>query len=662
VASFIAMTRALGILAVGGLLAVCATLAIRREASRGPPDPAGAPPAVEPRRLPSGRRIESAAFGGDGAGTIRVALAASRDGAPVEGVRVDAVAFGDPGGGRVRVGGTSGPDGAAVLKDVRAGPVWVLAGGGARYCVVEAGETTAVALTVPEASAAVVEVVGPGGDPVAGAAVWVSAPGSHELGAVLARTGGDGRVRLAGVPSGRCVAACAAGLAWSERAMVEQEARAVRLVLGERGRVLRGQVVGPAGGGVAGAWVGCRRIPADRGPPVIEAVTDQDGAFELAGAGPGEWTIEAWREGLAPASGRVAAGSGDPPGITLALAEGVALAGRVTDGARGLARVRVAVRSPDAIGRPGETMTSADGSFRIANLPRGRLEAQAGYLAGDAIVAAIDAGGEGAARWDPVLGPDRVLAGVVTDERGAGRPFVRVRAAVEGSREGWMAECVADRAGRFEIAGVPAPVVIEVDVPEWEGTAAARVEAAAPGLEPLVIVVAGAARPSAWVEARVLGPEGNPAAGAVVTASRVPGPPAGPQEARAGPDGVFRLGPLSPGAYLVETVAPSGARLPLLECSVGAGEMLDLGDLSFGREGFLKALVDERGTLGGLGSLEVFDRLGRPVGRLRPVAGFALSGPLAPGAYVLRAGGRVGAAAEVPFTIVDGETTTVEFP
>ena len=101
--------------------------------------------------------------------------------------------------------------------------------------------------------------------------------------------------------------------------------------------------------------------------------------------------------------------------------------------------------------------------------------------------------------------------------------------------------------------------------------------------------------------------------------------------------------------------------MPLAECAVESGETLDLGELALGREGFVKAFVDDAAR-SGQASLTVIDRLGRFVSRLRPVAGFAASGPLAPGAYVLRVEGPGIAGAEVPSSIAEGATTTVEVP
>ena len=64
--------------------------------------------------------------------------------------------------------------------------------------------------------------------------------------------------------------------------------------------------------------------------------------------------------------------------------------------------------------------------------------------------------------------------------------------------------------------------------------------------------------------------------------------------------------------------------------------------------------------LAGRVSIEVFDRLSRRVATLRPAAGFAASGPLAPGGYSLRVGGPGVAERTLAFVVREGGTTTLE--
>jgi hypothetical protein len=69
--------------------------------------------------------------------------------------------------------------------------------------------------------------------------------------------------------------------------------------------------------------------------------------------------------------------------------------------------------------------------------------------------------------------------------------------------------------------------------------------------------------PTARVEGRIVGPDGQPVAGAQVTARRAgsidaPGPFMGPTLARSGGDGAFSIGNLAPGAYSILARSMSG--------------------------------------------------------------------------------------------------------
>src|SRR5436190_2907877 len=158
------MMRSLTIVVLAGSLAALAVIVFLHEDAAPAPVGLAPPPPVSSASRPEPIAV-GWAFGGDGFGSLRVSVTSEKDGVPLPGVPVDAIAFGDPGGGRERVGARTGEDGRVLLDDVRAGPVWVLAGSASRYCSVAAGRAAEVDLVVPDEPPVVVEVVSAAGGP-----------------------------------------------------------------------------------------------------------------------------------------------------------------------------------------------------------------------------------------------------------------------------------------------------------------------------------------------------------------------------------------------------------------------------------------------------------------------------------------------------------------
>jgi hypothetical protein len=253
----------------------------------------------------------------------------------------------------------------------------------------------------------------------------------------------------------------------------------------------------------------------------------------------------------------------------------------------------------------------------------------------------------------------RVLTGSVADEHGAARAFARVRATSERGRSRWLAETVADASGVFEVPFRPdGPVALAVEVAGW-GPGGLRTAVAAADDDRIAIVIPSQARPSAFVTGALEGPDGRPVDGIQVRASRLDSSEGAMALAwTRAPLGSFRIGPLAPGSWVIDAWTPDARRSEVAEVTVADGQEADLGCLTMRRPGFLKVVAEGREDAAP-SRIAVLDGRERLVTVLRPVAGFAASGPLDPGSYLLR--GETGAAAPPTrrFEVQPGETVTV---
>jgi hypothetical protein len=595
-------------------------------------------------------------------GELRVVATHARDGSPAVGVLVEALPFDDASGRRRRLAARTDDRGEVRFPNVPDGPVRIVAGGSSSYWRLDPERQNVVAVELAESRRATGIVVDAGGSPVPGAEIWISSAGARDRGDVACVAGPDGRFDIRHLGSGHLVAARAGGLAWSGLLEVPADPTPpaeLRVVLGERSRTIRGIVVDEGGAAVAVAWIGCRR--AAGGVPMIETVSDRSGCFELGGLGDGEWSVEAWSEGHAPTTLRMRTSSSED--VVAVLRRGVSLLGRVADElGRSLPGIVVTVEEEGTIGGARATVSADDGTFRIDHVADGRVLARAGYLAGSPVREALDLRSGRGGVWNTVIPSENLLRGVVVDEQGKGRAFACIRASSQSRGGAWMAETIADRLGRFELPGCPdEPLAVAVDVARWGDGATWTIRNARPDTKPLTVMIPDRARPSSFIAGRVHGPDGAPLIGASIVASPLRGPHDFQKAAMSRtPDGSFRIGPLAPGDYVVEAVGPGRSRIALGECALATEEDLHLGDVAMEREGFLRVLLRRAERAPVTQRLVVVDRRSRPVAALRPVSGFAMSGPVGPGRYVLLVDGAGVSPAELPFEIAAGETTTLE--
>lgn len=361
----------------------------------------------------------------------------------------------------------------------------------------------------------------------------------------------------------------------------------------------------------------------------------------------------------AAATTRSGARDAEPPApLGSAFVEGCAR----DEAGRPLARVIVTARAEGSAVRLAQAATAADGTYRLDGLPAAIVSLRAGFLAGEPVQGSVDLRAAGRAVWDAALVTGRLISGAVFDEHGAPRPFAVVRARSIAGGETWEAETVADREGRFEVANAAlGRLVVEVEPARWAEGNAWTVETAASGPVPLEVVVPEAERPSAFLSGRLVDAAGAPRSGAFVSAVRAPRPSDRPAVAFASEaDGSFRIGPLGPGPWVLETPARSGTRALLAERVLAPGDEVDVGEVRAAGEGFVKVSLKRGARAPRSQRIEVFDRLSRRVATLRPAADFAASGPLAPGAYTLRLGGPGVAERESAFVVREGGTTTLE--
>jgi hypothetical protein len=510
---------------------------------------------------------------------------------------------------------------------------------------------------------------------MAGALIWISGAGSQDRGQVVTAADRAGRFSILHPGDLGFVSAKADGFAWCSREALDRGTAAAHpeltLVLREPSRLVRGMVLDQLGNPVENAWIGLVRgwkgasataDTTDSGTPVIEAATDCRGCFVAEGLGRGDWRIEAWKEGLAPALGRITIEDGDPEPVTFRLTSGRSLSGTVRDEAGiPVPRVVIVATGGGCFGRAGETASKPDGTYRLEHLPASRLSVSAGPLSGPRVTASIDWTHGEEATWDPVLSRQRAISGRVLDERGCARAFVQIRGRLDSSKDHWIAETVSDATGAFDLGDCPdRPFLLELEIGRWgPGGVFVMKDVRAPS-ESLEIRIPESARPSATISGRILDVGGATLIAAAVVVSRAEDPAlvqtSGLSRA---PDGAFRLGPIPAGSYVVEVGSKSGAKHLIDECTLEPDDEIDLGDRRLQREGFLKVCLKRDGSASATPRLTMVDRFDRKVMKLVPVADFAASGPLSPGRYRLQASGR-SQAGSYPVEILAGGTSTVD--
>ena len=328
----------------------------------------------------------------------------------------------------------------------------------------------------------------------------------------------------------------------------------------ETGLVIRGRVRDKEGDGISGATVRARlRRPGDRS--VVEATSESDGTYVVAGLQPGTHELTASLSGFATV--RTAAPAGGDP-VDLVMEAGGEIAGRVVDAAgqpaedATLEAQRADGEIAGFLGGSGRA-DEGDGRFVLRDLAAGRYVVQARASGrGEASIAGVRvASGQRAEAGTLRLGGGGIVRGTVVDADGQGVPGANVVAERDLNIQSGELTDQTRSTGAFEIRGVPAgrvsvlarhpafaapkPVVAEVD-PEKAPV-------------PVRIVLLEGAR----VEGRALHRDGRPfASGKVRLVSLEPGAEGVWQEpSPVGPDGWFAVDHVGAGRTRVELLGLS---------------------------------------------------------------------------------------------------------
>lgn len=319
-------------------------------------------------------------------------VSASDDGLPVAGATVRVYASGASVAARVE----SDQDGRYSLQRLAPGPALVTIS--ARGFVARtnlpvellAGDASELSVELERAPGFVGQVLGPDGQPVVGASIFVQSATETPQGTSgrrVATTRAEGRFNVARhLVWPVFVQASHDELGASPWTRVESAGEDVTLRLGG-GSGLVGRVVDSRGQAVDGvrvsALTGARGRNAAASDGAGAAADPRDGRFHIAVGRPGIWSVVAGAPGFAPAESarfEVLAGRIVDVG-TLVLRPGARIVGLVVDAETRapLAGAKVSAQGSDARGPTGEGgggATGADGRFSIDRLPPRRMSLQ----------------------------------------------------------------------------------------------------------------------------------------------------------------------------------------------------------------------------------------------------------------------------------------------
>jgi RNA polymerase sigma-70 factor (ECF subfamily) len=280
----------------------------------------------------------------------------------------------------------SGTDGRATLRGLPPGPIALRIDRGLRLTVDPARAPLPHVVVLPRGADVAGVVHDAAGRPAANAGVWLCRDARNPTeGDVVARTDGEGRFVLRGVPLLAFVGAVAAGSVPATLHQVEGDHDDVALTLGAAGARVHGRVLAADGAALAGAVVRVAGHPRasfvlPAGPesaagmhPCAAARTDAAGEFALADLPPGPLQVLVRAPGHRAELQSVVGVAGGDQGLEVRLQRGVDLDGEVRD-AHGapvgdaLVLARGRVRSAWAAVR-----TGPDGAFRLVGLDPDRV-------------------------------------------------------------------------------------------------------------------------------------------------------------------------------------------------------------------------------------------------------------------------------------------------
>jgi protocatechuate 3,4-dioxygenase beta subunit/5-hydroxyisourate hydrolase-like protein (transthyretin family) len=332
-----------------------------------------------------------------------------------------------------------------------------------------AGPTTRDVRMVPGARITGRVVAGPTGEPAANVEVALSWSAERRT----ERTDSGGRFDFPELGPGRYrLEARQASLVATTApiTLAVAETRSDLLLALDRGLVLAGRVLDPAGRGVADAHLEARPAVTPEAPPA-RARSDGEGRYRLEGLLPGLHEVSAGGAGRQPARASVRLTAGDVRDLDLVLRPAVAVRGRVltpagdpVDGAR----VVASLGGPGGLAAREGTHSTEDGTYQLETLGPGVLTIVAGHALGQARFGpAALADGEGKV-IDLVLRAGGAIAGQARREDGAPAAAVRVSAKRQDDPRRAPWEAVTGPDGRYRLAGLPAGRVLVTAAQPWD--------------------------------------------------------------------------------------------------------------------------------------------------------------------------------------------------
>lgn len=319
-----------------------------------------------------------------------------------------------------------------------------------------AGVTRELRLELPEGLTARGRVVDPEGARVPFAELWLDRqfgdPGVFRIGT----TDAFGEFELRELPIRCFLGAQHPDFAPSWALLVDAGGGPLELRLPSRGAELRGTVLGPGGGPVAGALVTAGGGTGDRvapdGTPSLpwqprRVRTCGQGCFVARGLAAGELELAVHAAGLLPHARSVATVAGETTAVTVHLEAGAVVAGVVSaPSGEPVAGASVRCRGFTPVEAAG-SRTAADGSFRLTTLNPARLSLAVSATGHRDYEGVRTAAPGSTVQWNVTLQPQPVLRGRLLDARGAPLHDWQVRATAANARA-----VRTDRDGRFAVA------------------------------------------------------------------------------------------------------------------------------------------------------------------------------------------------------------------